>query len=126
MKPAGAYTTRVRSAAGDYEVLCGRGLLQHLAREAAVLGSFSSVHIVSSPKVWRALGRFVPDGFPGRSVEVHRFDDAESAKNLRNVEAIARKLVRAGADRKSLLVAIGGGVVGDVVGFVAACYLRGV
>jgi 3-dehydroquinate synthase len=54
------------------------------------------------------------------------FDDAEAAKTLQSVEAIARKLVRAGADRKALLIAVGGGVVGDVVGFAAASYLRGV
>jgi len=53
-------------------------------------------------------------------------NDAESAKNLRTVETLSRALIKAGADRKSLLVAIGGGVVGDVAGFVAASYLRGV
>src|SRR5712664_2061050 len=47
-------------------------------------------------------------------------------KNLRSVEHIARSLCRAGADRKSLVVAVGGGVVGDVAGFAAAAYLRGV
>jgi 3-dehydroquinate synthase len=57
---------------------------------------------------------------------LHLFDDAEVAKNLKTVETIARKLVRRGADRKSLLIAVGGGVVGDIVGFVAASYLRGV
>ncbi len=57
---------------------------------------------------------------------IHLFDDAESAKNLRSVEHITRSLCRAGADRKSLIVAVGGGVVGDVAGFAAAAYLRGV
>jgi 3-dehydroquinate synthase len=53
-------------------------------------------------------------------------DDSEAAKNLQTVERLARSLVKSGADRKSLVVAVGGGVVGDVAGFVAATYLRGV
>jgi len=47
-------------------------------------------------------------------------------RNLRSVEQITRSLCRAGADRQSLVVAVGGGVVGDVAGFAAAAYLRGV
>lgn len=52
-------------------------------------------------------------------------DDAESAKTLQTIEKTSRSLIRAGADRRSLLIAVGGGVVGDVAGFVAASYLRG-
>lgn len=66
-------------------------------------------------KPWRALLRGVV-----------LFDDAEKAKRLSTVEGISRRLVRAGADRRSIVVAVGGGVVGDVAGFVAATYLRGV
>jgi 3-dehydroquinate synthase len=85
------------------------------------------VHVVSSPKVWRAVGKVFAGSFArGAAPAVHLFDDAERAKNLATVELLTRKLVRAGADRKSLLVAVGGGVVGDVTGFVAASYLRGV
>jgi 3-dehydroquinate synthase len=85
------------------------------------------VHVVSSPKVWRAVGKKLAGSFARDAAPVvHLFDDAEAAKNLATVELLTRKLVRAGADRKSLLVAVGGGVVGDVTGFVAAAYLRGV
>ena len=108
-------------------MVCRRGLLRNAGREILRLGKFSSVHIVTSQKVWSAVGKKVRHGIPARiAPQVHLFDDAESAKNLTSVEEIARKLVRAGADRKSLLIAVGGGVVGDVVGFVAASYLRGV
>jgi 3-dehydroquinate synthase len=127
MKPAGSHAIRVRAASGDYSVLCRRGILRSASREIARIRKFSSVHILTSPRVWRALQEKVRRGFPPRaSLQVHLFDDAESAKNLKTVEAIARALVRAGADRKSVLIAVGGGVVGDVTGFVAASYLRGV
>jgi len=118
---------RVRSAAGEYAVLYGAGILRAAAGEIAKLGEFSSVHVLTSPKVWRAAGKAVKLAIPRDSQRnVHLFDDAEAKKNMRTVELLCRKLTRAGADRKSLIVAVGGGVVGDVAGFVAASYLRGV
>jgi 3-dehydroquinate synthase len=127
MKSTDSKAIRVRSFTGDYFVLCRRGVLSEASGHIARLGEFSSVHILSSSRVWRALGKRMKRGVPLRSnVHVHQFDDAETAKTLATVESVARKLVRAGADRKSLLIAVGGGVVGDVVGFVAASYLRGV
>ncbi|HKV62303.1 MAG TPA: 3-dehydroquinate synthase [Candidatus Acidoferrum sp.] len=117
----------VKSSAGPYSVVAGGGVIRRAAQEVSALGRFSSVHVVSSPKVWRAVGKSVQRGLRlSVSNAVHLFDDAESAKNLRSVEDITRSLCRAGADRHSLLLAVGGGVVGDVAGFAAAAYLRGV
>jgi 3-dehydroquinate synthase len=117
----------VRSSAGPYSVVCGAGALGHAVKEIAKLGRFSSMHIVSSTKVWRAVGKSVQRGVGLKDARaVHLMNDAETAKNLRTVELLARELVRGGADRKSLIIAVGGGVVGDVAGFVAASYLRGV
>ena len=99
MKTSTFKTIRVRSSAGDYAVVCGRGLLGETGREIARLGEFSSVHVLSSPKVWRALGAKLKKGLGARQeAAVHLFDDAEAAKNMATVEAIARKLARAGAD----------------------------
>jgi 3-dehydroquinate synthase len=120
-------TIRVRSAAGEYAVLCGAGILRDASEEIAKLGEFSSVHVLTAPKVWRAAGKAVKPVIPrDASQNVHLFDDGETKKNMRTVELLCRKLTRAGADRKSLIVAVGGGVVGDVAGFAAASYLRGV
>ena len=117
----------VKSSAGPYSIVSGAGVIRGAAREIAALGRFSSIHVVSAPKVWRAVGKTVQRGLRlSKRSPIHLFDDAESAKNLRSVERITRSLCRAGADRKSLIVAVGGGVVGDVAGFAAAAYLRGV
>ena len=117
----------VRSSAGAYSIVCGAGVLRRAAKEIAALGEFSSVHVVSSPNVWRAVGKAFKQGLgPPAASKLHLFDDAESAKNLHSVESLSRALTRSGADRKSLLIAVGGGVVGDVAGFVAAAYLRGI
>jgi 3-dehydroquinate synthase len=117
----------VESSAGKYAVVCGAGALVPLSAEIAKIGKFSSVHVVTSRKVWSAVGKIVSSGLGGaRGVRLHTFDDGETAKNLKSVEGIARSLVKAGADRNAVVIAVGGGVVGDVAGFVAASYLRGV
>jgi 3-dehydroquinate synthase len=117
----------VRASAGRYAVLCGTGILRSAATQIANLVPSSNMYIVSSPKVWRAVGKEVRRAFgPKNPRQVHLINDAESAKNLRTVESLCRALIQSGADRKSLLLAVGGGVIGDVAGFVAASYLRGV
>src|ERR1700675_1328539 len=127
MKSAQTKAIAVRAATGKYSVVCGRGAMAQAQREIARLGKFSGVHIVSSPLVWHALEKKIRRGIPARlAPHVHLFDDAESEKNLQSVEGLAQSLVSAGADRHALIVAVGGGVVGDVGGFVAASYLRGV
>jgi 3-dehydroquinate synthase len=117
----------VKSSRGSYAVVCGHGLLQQLVKETERVGRFSSLHIVTSLRVWLAVGRRMPRA-NGRTQAfcAHEFNDAETAKNLQSVEDLARSLIKAGADRRAAVVALGGGVVGDVAGFVAASYLRGV
>lgn len=117
----------VKSSAGAYTVVYGADILRHASREIAALGNFSSVQVLSSLKVWRAAGRKISRSLgPHSARTLHLFDDAETHKNLRAVDSLCRALSRSGVDRKALLVAVGGGVVGDVAGYVAASYLRGV
>jgi 3-dehydroquinate synthase len=52
--------------------------------------------------------------------------DGESHKTMNTVEHLARKLLKAGADRQSVIIAFGGGVVGDLAGFLAAIFMRGI
>jgi len=115
----------VKSSAGNYAVVCGAGSLARLRSELRKVGNFSSVQVVTSAKVWTATGKEILRGLGGYKPRVHQFDDAEAAKNLHSVENIARNLVSAGADRRAVVIAVGGGVVGDVAGFAAASYLRG-
>jgi len=127
MKSSDSLPIQVRSSAGDYLVFSQTGLLRHTKKHLAALGSFSSVHILSSPRVWKALRKSVLGGFAAKKAPtVHLLNDAEAAKTLATVEKAARSLVVAGADRHSLVIAVGGGVIGDVAGFVAASFLRGV
>jgi 3-dehydroquinate synthase len=119
-------TIRVRCKSGAYEVYCGRGVLELLPRVIESLGDKDAVFAISSPRVWRHWGARI-EKILGRSRRATiLMDDRETAKNLSTVERACRELVRAGADRRALLVAVGGGVVGDVAGYVAASYARGI
>jgi 3-dehydroquinate synthase len=118
---------RVHSSQGSYEVVCARDALAKSAPMIARLGDVTGTFILSSPHVWEHWGSAVTRALrPAKKNRIILFEDAETEKNLPNVEAICRALIRAGADRHSVIVAVGGGVVGDVAGFVAAMYLRGV
>ncbi len=120
-------TIRVSSSAGAYDVYCAADALARSALLVKRLGETTGVFVVSSPRVWRHWGKAISAKLgAGRGKQCILFDDAESAKRLSGVEEITRQLVRAGADRHSTIVAVGGGVVGDVAGFAAATYLRGV
>ena len=120
-------TIRIPSSHGAYRVYCSRGALARAESAIEGLGDSTGIFVLSSPKVWRHWGRTL--GKRVRGVRANRtflFDDSESAKNLATVELLCRALSRAGADRRAVIVAVGGGVVGDVAGFTAASYLRGV
>ena len=88
----------------------------------------SRVFVVTSPNVRRHWGESLETSLrqahlPFEVLEMH---DGEPAKRLNTVEQLAEQLVDARADRKSLLLAFGGGVVGDSAGFLAAIFMRGI
>ena len=60
------------------------------------------------------------------SYSLHVFEAGEQSKNLHTVETLAEEMVAAGHDRSSFIIALGGGVVGDMAGFLAAIYYRGI
>lgn len=117
----------VRAASRSYSVYFGARIAHHLPRLLPRAGDGSGSYLLASPKVWRACGGvFAPALRAGIFRARILFDDREPAKRLATVERICGALAQAGADRNSVLVAAGGGVVGDVAGFAAASYLRGV
>jgi len=116
----------VRAENGKYDVLSGRGVLRELPRVVSRIAQDGAVFLISSQRVWRHWGARVERLLAGAYRATILIDDGETAKNLSTVEKACRDLVRAGADRRALLVAVGGGVVGDVAGFVAASYARGI
>jgi 3-dehydroquinate synthase len=120
-------TIRIPSSHGAYRVYCSRGVLARADAVIKELGDSTGTFVLSSPNVWRHWGRALAKRIRGvRANRTFLFDDSEAAKNLATVELLCRALSGAGADRRAMIVAVGGGVVGDVAGFVAASYLRGI
>jgi 3-dehydroquinate synthase len=111
-------------------VIVARGLLGRAGREIKRMlpSAKSRVFVVTSPTVRRHWGASLETALQksGLSFEVLEMNDGEPHKRLQTVEQLAEKMVAAGAERKSLIVALGGGVVGDCAGFLAAIFLRGV
>jgi len=119
---------KVRSTSGRYEIWCGRGVAAQSARAVGRLAETECAvpdFVAARMETPGALAiERIFKGFIARTI---LFDDSgRPRKNLSTVEKACRQLVRAGADRRALLVAVGGGVVGDVAGFVAASYARGI
>ena len=117
---------RIDSTRGRYVVVCSRGSVSRASELIGEPSRRSGIFFLSSPRVWNYWGRKLTAKSRGQRSATILFDDSEPAKRLATVEKIARALVSLGADRDATLLAVGGGVVGDVAGFVAASYLRGV
>jgi len=119
----------VKTASRNYEAVIEHGLLSRageILRE--LLGGIQPVFVVTVPPVRRRCGRVLLQsladaGFASKVVEMR---DGERFKRLSSLESLADDLVKVGADRKAVVIAFGGGVVGDVAGMLASVYMRGV
>ena len=116
---------QVTSERGPYSVVIGAGALSHLVSMLAEHGMNAQKIVVSAPPVWRLQGDKL-DGLLGAKERPTIIPDGERAKTLATVARIYEACVRQRLDRSAALIAFGGGVVGDVAGFAAATYLRGI
>jgi 3-dehydroquinate synthase len=110
----------------SYEILIGPGLIGRLGQLLAPLAP-SSIHIVCT-EVVEPLYAHAAVAACGGVAPVHlcTVADGEAAKHLGTAAAILDALAAARADRRSVVVALGGGVIGDIAGFAASVYMRGV
>lgn len=112
----------------SYEVLIRNGLLDELGKEAFPLLGHGSLFIVTDSKVSAIYGKRLLERLKrtNRRVRMVSFPAGERNKNTRTAWMIASRLSKLGADRESTILALGGGVVGDLAGFVASVYKRGI
>lgn len=111
-----------------YEIKIGSGLLNTIGAEAAALGKAAKVCIVSDSNVFPLYGQRVTDRLKesGFTVSSFVFPAGEQMKNAETFLSLLNELAAMQLTRTDLVVALGGGVVGDLAGFAAACYLRGI
>jgi 3-dehydroquinate synthase len=119
----------IHTKSHQYEAVIQDGVLAHagaLLRE--LLGGTPPAFVVTVAPVRRRWGRalLASLGKAGFSAHVIEMRDGERYKRLSTVDVLAETMVRLGADRKALVIALGGGVVGDVAGMLASVYMRGV
>src|ERR1017187_6699249 len=122
-------STHVTTPQASYDVTIGTGLLRTLYPRLRKLnaGPAPKTFVITSPEIWALWHKRFLASFPADAQPPVLFIPAgERHKRLATVESLAQQLVVAGADRDSILLAFGGGVVGDVTGFLAAIYMRGI
>lgn len=119
---------RVRLGDRSYEVHVGAGLLAGAGRALTALLKPCRVALVSDEHVAPLYAGVVEDGLRAAGYEVRRtvLPAGEEQKNLRSAERLYDAFFDAALDRKSAVLALGGGVVGDLAGFAAATFMRGI
>ncbi len=120
-------TIRVDTPSARYDVVTGTGLLANLAqRIERVCGRLPRrVFVLTSPEIWALWGEAFQASFAEPPITLF-LAPGEKHKTMASVEKLLRQMISAGGDRGSLLIAFGGGIVGDVGGFVGAIFMRGI
>lgn len=111
-----------------YDIYIERGIINECGKYIKNLSSAQKVTVITDSNVaphyqWRVLNSLEKDGF---EVKTHIFKAGEESKNLSSVADMYNTLANFNMTRKDIIVALGGGVTGDMAGFAAASYLRGI
>jgi 3-dehydroquinate synthase len=115
---------RVETPQRTYDAIVERGSLHRIAE--FLPPDAGAVFIVTTQDVWRHHGSAIGRALGRHPREVLLFPGGEAQKRLAEVEILAERMMELGADRSSVVIAFGGGIVNDVGGFLAATFMRGI
>lgn len=121
-------TVHVDLAERSYDVIVEAGALGRAGGFIAAAGlAGRHVAVISDATVSALHGEMLLASLQAAGIKtsLHSVPAGEASKSMQHAENVCREMIRAGHDRKSLVVALGGGVVGDLAGFVAAIFYRG-
>ncbi|MBU0676260.1 MAG: 3-dehydroquinate synthase [Proteobacteria bacterium] len=112
----------------SYPILIGEGMLPRVGLDLKARAVAKRFVIVADDHVAELYGGKLKDSLAqaGMSADLITFPHGEASKHLGTVADLASRLAQLGVDRKDGLIALGGGVTGDITGFLAASYMRGV
>ena len=121
-------TVQVSLGDRSYEILIEAGLLNQVGELLERHGVHQRIFLISNAQVFQLYGEDLFLQLSARGFQVNEIliPDGEQHKNLRAVEEIYTDLISHRADRSSTVIALGGGVTGDIAGFVAATLFRGI
>jgi len=119
---------RVELGERSYDIRIGQNTLDALGGAVKELKASPTLALVSNPTIYALYGERVHASLTAAGFDVVEIivPDGEEHKELLWVERILTSMLERRLDRKSLLVALGGGVIGDVAGFAASLYMRGI
>jgi 3-dehydroquinate synthase len=122
---------RVETPQRNYDAIVQRGCLRNVfdfLPRSGLSGSHSSgkTFVITTADVWQLHGALLQPSLAARESHVLFFPGGEPRKRLAEVETLAEQMIEAGADRSSVILAFGGGIVGDLAGFLAAIFMRGI
>ena len=115
---------RVTTPQRAYDAVVERGCLRRVAE--FVPARAGKLFVAATADVWDLHGGVMKQALAGHDFCTILFPGGEVRKRLAEVEALAGQMVEAGGDRSSIVIAFGGGIVGDVAGFLAAIFMRGI
>lgn len=118
----------VVNASREYDILIEHGLIYNCGKKAAERFDPCSVCVITDDVVNRLYSDYVIESLNNAGFKASRiiFPSGEHSKSLSTYSNIMESMAESGFDRSDMVLALGGGVVGDVAGFVAATYMRGV
>jgi len=123
-----AQCIRVELGPRSYDITIGQGTLVHSGDFLRKRADFSHAVVITDGNVETPHGRIVAETLAeaGASVDMVVVEAGEPSKSVPMAVALWEKMLELGADRKTVVVAVGGGMIGDLAGFIAATYARGI
>ena len=111
-----------------YEILIAENIFSQIPTDLKKHFNFGKIAIITDSNVEKLYGEKLLKEFQKENIkaQLFSFPAGESSKNIDTVISLARQMIQARFDRKDMIVALGGGVVGDIAGFLASIYLRGI